>query len=257
MLLRRIRNMLRRHVHAGPNSGQQPVRRDAYDEDGLTSLHNHDFLDDPRFAEAYRRGAEAAGCDYHWRWRVHIGLWAASVAARLPGDFVECGVNSGFLASAIMQYLDWNSFDKRFFLLDTFSGIDPKMASPEEIEHGALERNRGHLESGFYVSSIESVRKNFAQWRGVHLIEGSVPHTLQRVTADRVAYLHIDMNCAEPEVAALEYFWDKLAPGAPVLLDDYAYVGFGLQKQAMDRLASRLGVQIASLPTGQGLLMRP
>jgi hypothetical protein len=76
------------------------------------------------------------------------------------------------------------------------------------------------------------------------------------VTAERVAFLHIDLNCAAPEVAALEYFWPRLEVGAPVLLDDYAYMGYRHQKLAMDRLAGRLGVAIASLPTGQGLLVR-
>ena len=69
--------------------------------------------------------------------------------------------------------------------------------------------------------------------------------------------MHIDMNCAPPEVAALEYLWPRLVPGALVLLDDYGYQRHELQKDAMDGLAARLGVSILSLPTGQGLLVRP
>ena len=65
------------------------------------------------------------------------------------------------------------------------------------------------------------------------------------------------MNCAPPEVAAAEYFWDRLLPGAVVLLDDYAYLGFGVQKSAMDAFAAAKGVAICSLPTGQGLLLKP
>jgi len=42
-----------------------------------------------------------------------------------------------------------------------------------------------------------------------------------------------------------------------VLLDDYAYFGFGAQKLAMDEFAARHDVAICSLPTGQGLLLRP
>ena len=44
---------------------------------------------------------------------------------------------------------------------------------------------------------------------------------------------------------------------APVLLDDYAYWGYRQQKVAMDALAARLGVAIMSLPSGQGLIVRP
>lgn len=46
-------------------------------------------------------------------------------------------------------------------------------------------------------------------------------------------------------------------PGVFILLDDYAYVGYGVQKAAMDIVASAKGLTIASLPTGQGLLIKP
>jgi hypothetical protein len=46
-------------------------------------------------------------------------------------------------------------------------------------------------------------------------------------------------------------------PGAFVLFDDYAYVGYRVQKLALDRAAQAKGVPIAALPTGQGLLLKP
>ncbi|MEY2942036.1 MAG: hypothetical protein RLY97_50, partial [Pseudomonadota bacterium] len=69
-------------------------------------------MGDPIFQAAYARGVQAVGQDYHWHWRVHTGLWAARLAANLPGDFAEFGVNRGFLSSAIMQMLDWNATDR-------------------------------------------------------------------------------------------------------------------------------------------------
>jgi hypothetical protein len=86
----------------------------------------------------------------------------------------------------------------------------------------------------------------------VRIVQGSIPETLDQVDAQAIAFMHIDLNCAPPEVAAVERFWERLAPGAPVLLDDYAYWGFRQQKLAMDSLAKRLGTSIVSLPTGQG-----
>ena len=65
------------------------------------------------------------------------------------------------------------------------------------------------------------------------------------------------MNCAPPEIAAITHFWDRLVPGAFVLLDDYAYYGYGAQKVAMDKFAQERELQICSLPTGQGLLLKP
>jgi predicted O-methyltransferase YrrM len=90
----------------------------------------------------------------------------------------------------------------------------------------------------------------------VKIIEGAVPETLAQVNARRIAYLHLDMNNPKPETAALRYFWDKLTPGAVILLDDYAFAGYEAQKTALDAVARELGRPIASLPTGQGLLLR-
>lgn len=222
-----------------------------YDADGLTSIHDHEFMRDPAFIAAYERGAHAAG-DYDWHWRVHIGLWAAESASRLEGDFVECGVNRGFLSSAIMQYLDWNNAGKTFYLLDTFSGLDPRYAAED-----ANRRSTENLESGFYVRDADAVRQNFAEWKNVRIIVGAVPETLEQIDTEKIAYLHLDMNCPEPEVAAFEFLWERLVPGAFVLLDDYAYRGYSSQKSAMDAAASKKQVRIASLPTGQGLLIKP
>jgi hypothetical protein len=229
---------------------------DVYDRDGLRSVHNHDFMNDPAFSRAYERGCLAAA-DYRWQWRVHIGLWAATTASKIPGDFVECGVNRGFMSSAIMEYLDWDSLDKTFYLLDTYEGLDEHAITPPELDGGAMARNDAALASGFYVQDVEAVRANFAQWDKVRIIKGPIPNTLSRVESPNVSYLHLDMNTSLPEVAALEFFWDRLAPGAVVLLDDYAYRGYEPQKRAMDAVAVEKEVAIASLPTGQGLLVKP
>jgi hypothetical protein len=64
------------------------------------------------------------------------------------------------------------------------------------------------------------------------------------------------MNCAMPEYAAVKHFWPNMVPGAPLLLDDYAYFGFQSQKTAMDEFAKEAGIMILSLPTGQGVAIK-
>jgi hypothetical protein len=235
----------------------QKYDRGMFDRDGLTTRHNHDFETDPKFSAAYTRGVQAAGDDYGIQWRVHIALWAAFAASKLEGDFIECGVNRGFLSSAIMEYLNWDALNKTFFLLDTYEGIDVRLLSEAELKLGAAERNRRYLDSGFYVSGVDIVRQNFSQWKGTRIIQGTIPETLNQVDADKVAFLHLDMNCAIPEAAAFDFFWDRMSPGAIVLLDDYGFRGHELQKSALDACAEKCGVTIAALPTGQGLVIKP
>lgn len=227
-----------------------------YDEDGLRCIHNHDFILDNEFGDAYERGIRAAGEDYQWHWRVHIGLWVAFSASKLSGDFVECGVNRGFLSSAIMKYLKWDTLSKTFYLLDTFKGLDERFICNTEREAQVLLRNQEWVKNGVYVSGVESVKSNFTEWRNVRIIEGSVPDTLKHVNAEEIAFLHLDMNCSTPEVLAAEFFWNRLVSGGFVLMDDYGNNFFPEIKKAMDVFAGSKKVKIVSLPTGQGLLIK-
>lgn len=231
--------------------------RGRYWQDGLYSIHNDAFRRDPAFREAYARGVHASGGhDAGLEWRVHIALWAAAQALRVPGDFVECGVNAGFISSAILHRLDWNSVGRRYYLVDTFRGPVVGQFSEDEIRRGRVEAAHQAKAAGAYVTDVERVRQNFAAWPDATVVQGVVPDVLQTLDAQQVAFLHIDMNCAFPERAALEYFWDKMLPGGIVLLDDYAYFGHDAQHASMDEAASQLGASILSLPTGQGLIVR-
>ena len=96
-----------------------------YSADGLRSVHNHDFVRDPGFARAYARGVAAAGVDYDWQWRVHIGLWAATSAARLEGDFVECGTwKGGAMGMMALATLKYGKTRRHLHLFDAFEEIN-------------------------------------------------------------------------------------------------------------------------------------
>jgi len=228
-----------------------------YAEDGLVSFMSCEFLEDPKFQQAYQAGIKAAGNDYHWHFRFYIGLWAAKQACNLPaGDFVECGVSYGFLSKGITEYMNWNETqaDKRkFFLIDTFQGLDDTLITEAEKKEGLAEIFRGK----YPKDTINRVRETFANVKGVQIVQGSVPSILSTVTTQKVAFLSIDMNCATPEREALEFFYPKLVPGGIVLFDDYGHRGHHLQKALADEYAAKQGVSILNLPTGQGLLLKP
>jgi hypothetical protein len=231
---------------------------EVYDEDGLRSIHNHDFMADPVFVAAYQRGLKAnCGVDSLFRWRAHVVLWVADCANKLKGDFVECGVNKGFHSSAIMHHLKWNTLNRTFYLLDTFNGLDERFVSDKEKLQGKLELNQRILASGGYERNVDAVRANFSEWQRVRVIQGTVPETLSQVESNEVAYLHLDMNCEVPERAAAEFFWPRLVTGGFIILDDYAYHGYEPQKAAIDSFARARGVTVLSLPTGQGLIIKP
>jgi hypothetical protein len=231
--------------------------RGRYYEDGLFTLHSDHFRADPEFRAAYKRGIQASrGVDPGWEWRVHIALWAARTALRAEGDFVECGVNAGFMSSAIMEKLRWNTVGRRFYLIDTFGGPVLSQYSQEEVESGRLSFAKQALEAGAYVTDMERVRANFAEWKDAVVVQGAIPDILDKIDFGAIAFVHIDMNCALPERAAFEYFCERLSPGAVVLFDDYAYYGHDGQREAIDSAARARGAAVLSLPTGQGIIIR-
>ncbi|HUZ64725.1 MAG TPA: TylF/MycF/NovP-related O-methyltransferase [Acetobacteraceae bacterium] len=239
-------------------AGRAPMLRE-YSFNGLglrTFGKTADFIGDPRFERAYARGwnsghKKAQGMD-DARWAVHVALWAATQAARLPGDFVECGVDTGMLSLAICEWLDFNALDRDFWLFDTFRGIPEAQMSP--AEHAGI---GGWHNAHSYEECFDRAAANFSPWPRCRLVRGEVPGTLAGFPAERrVAYLSIDMNIVLPEIAALEFFWPFLVPGAVVLLDDYGWATHRDQKAAFDAFAAEHRVPILAVPTGQGILIR-
>ena len=221
-----------------------------YNQDGLATVHNADFMTEPRFARAYALGRATGSWGVSAiQWRAYVACWTAERALGLDGDFVECGVNRGGLARAIIDYTGLDRTGRRFFLLDTFAGLVDRYITDEERALGRT--------AGGYEECFEAVQRTFAPFANVVLIRGAVPDTLQQVSAEKIAFLSLDMNCAPPEIAAAEHFWERLSSGAAVLLDDYGWPGHIVQKRAFDEFASRRGVNVLALPTGQGLIFKP
>jgi hypothetical protein len=231
--------------------------RDYYSADGLFTPHQPRFLKNPLFQIAYRRGIKASqGLDPNFEWRVHIALWAGARALKAPGDFVECGVNAGFLSSSILRYLDWESTGRKFYLIDTFAGPPLEQYSSAEIQEGRDQWARKALASGGYVTDLDSVRSNFSEWQSAVVVQGQVPAVLPQLPLKQIAFVHLDLNSATSECAALEFLWPLLSGGGLILLDDYAYFRSSAQGDALDAVATRLNFEILNLPTGQGLIQK-
>lgn len=221
------------------------INNATFKDDGLITAHHSDFLNDPRFIEAYDHGRDPK-MGYDMQWRAYICCWAAKEGLKLDGDFVECGVEIGVFSKTIMHYLDFNKLDKKFYLLDTFCGI------PERFKHLAANgfADRYH---DCYAEAVE----RFKCFNNAVFIKGVIPNTLAQVKSEKICYLSIDLACTEPEIEAIKHFWDKLSKGAVVILQDYNYSeDFIRQKEVFDNYTRGKGIEILALPTGQGIIIK-
>jgi len=227
-----------------------------YSENFLYTYHNADFIKDPLFIESYNLGKatdkqKTLLKNNDIRWRIHVLCWAAYHGVHLDGDFVDCGVYTGIFSRAIINYIDFNSTGKKYYLLDTFTGLEPLYSTEKEMKRN---ESFGYASQSQVYEEVTQTFKNF----NVEIIKGAVPETLIRVKSNKICFLSVDMNCVLPEIEALEFFWNKMVSGGIIILDDYGYANStNDQKEAHDKFAKSKGVMILTLPTCQGLIIKP
>ena len=207
----------------------------------LTWQRNLSMLDDAPFVAAWRANTESTS-DQAIVWRRYVLACAAYHCVHLEGDFVECGAYTGVGIKTVVDYLGGTAFPKTFWGYDIFEH-DASMQNPAMPEHG--------------VGLYERVRRKFTGYPQVRLIKGLIPEVFADGCAERIAYLHIDLNQAQAEVAALEHLFDRLVPGGILILDDYEWSGiYRKQKLAEDIWFEARKYRVMPLPTGQGIVIK-
>ncbi|POR40182.1 methyltransferase [Methylobacterium sp. V23] len=225
----------------------QPV----YASDNLIALgRSAGFLQDTRFRHALLNNARTDQ-ERSIAWRLHTLTWAANHCLSVPGDFVECGVWHGFSFAVLADYLQWQQVERSIYLYDTFVGIPPAYNS-EGRSNAIYDKENQQNPDTIY----NSVVTRFAKYNNVRIVRGIVPDTFAARCPSQIAFLHLDMNAARSEIAALDALWDKIAPGGMIVFDDYGWSGYSQQKVAEDAWMAERNHTILELPTGQGVVIK-
>ncbi|MFO1375306.1 MAG: TylF/MycF/NovP-related O-methyltransferase [Agitococcus sp.] len=207
----------------------------------FTWLRNMSMFDDKPFVQAWDSNTESES-DKAIVWRRYVLACAAYHCVQLEGDFVECGAYTGVGIKTIIDYLGGVNFPKMFWGYDLFEHND-SMVNHAMPEHGA----------GLY----ERVQEKFINYPQVELIKGFIPDCFEDNCPEKIAYLHIDLNQAPAEIAALEHLFDRVVPGGIIILDDYEWSGiYRPQKLAEDEWFEQRNYKVMPLPTGQGLVFK-
>jgi hypothetical protein len=91
-----------------------------------------------------------------------------------------------------MEKLGWRKIEKVFVLVDTFGGPILSQYSDEEVQLGRKDIALDAIRRGAYVTDMQRVLANYAEWPNVAVVQGAVPEVLERLNLDRVAFLHLD-----------------------------------------------------------------
>ena len=174
-------------------------------------------------------------------WRRYVLACAAYHCVQLDGDFVECGAYTGVGVKTVVDYLGGEQFPKTFWGYDLFEH-EEWMAHHSMPDHGP--------------DLYDRVTEKFTAYPQVKIFKGNIPDVFAGQSPGKIAYLHIDMNEADAEIAALESLFDRVVPGGIVILDDYEWSSYRKQKLAEDPWFEARQYRVMPLPTGQGLVFK-
>jgi len=207
----------------------------------FTWARNNSMLDDEAFVTSWTSNVET-DADKAIVWRRYILACAAYHCVQLDGDFVECGAYTGVGVKTVMDFLGGTTFPKDYWLYDLFE-------HEEWMLHHSMPEHGPDLET--------RVREKFKSYPRVKIFKGFIPDVFEGQSPQRIAFLHIDLNQAPAEVAALDALFDRIVPGGIVILDDYEWAGvYRAQKLAEDPWFEARQYRVIPLPTGQGLVIK-
>jgi hypothetical protein len=201
---------------------------------------NNSALEDIPFRNAWQANIKNSA-DEAIVWRRYILACAAYHCVHLSGDFAEFGVYLGSGIKTVVDYLGGTEFPKTFWGYDTFD-YNPVV---------------GHAFSEQEAGLFDKVKERFKDYPQIKLIRGLLPESFVQGVPDSLAYMHIDLNNYEGEIAVLDALFDKVVPGGIVILDDYEWAGiYRPQKKAEDQWFDKRNYRVFPLPTGQGLVIK-
>ena len=186
------------------------------------------------------------------KWRHYVVYWSALYAAQnteiCRKNYAECGVCDGLTIFYALSAAATVTNDQQAYLYDAWEGMKTEYLLPSEL---------GSAGAYSYIS-IEQTRKNLMGYRETVIFnKGYLPDSLQSSNnPGTIIWLHLDLNSAIPTEESLKYFYDKLAEGGVVLLDDYGWEGYTDTKRVVDRFFMNKEASLLQLPTGQAIAFK-
>ena len=153
------------------------------------------------------------------------------VKAKIPGDFVECGVWKGgstmVIAYTLLKIKDTK---RKIYLYDTYEGMpgltkEDKTFYNNKVAKGISNRNR--KDKKWLFSSLEEVKKNMFSTRypskNIIFVKGKVEDTIPKTMPSKITLLRLDTDWYESTKHELIHLYPKLLKGGVLIIDDYGH----------------------------------
>lgn len=153
------------------------------------------------------------------------------------GVVIECGTWRGGMAAGLASI---GGPAREYHFFDSFAGLPP--AGVEDGDYARRAQLSGELYFDNNSASLDEFTAVIARARvpptRLHVHKGWFAETLPAARVPAIALLRLDGDWYSSTLECLEAFWDRLLPGALVLVDDY-YAWEGCSKAVHAFLAAR------------------
>ena len=146
-------------------SEKEPI----YCNDNLATANKPYFLEDDNFNEALMASKKAwVNNSRDISWRLHVFLWAASIAfnKKCEPTFVELGTGTGYMARGLSKFYKNSKF--KAYLCDSFLPNLPNTVTKSEINlDERFSYCKSNLEEEELFESLRSSKGEFIKVKGV------------------------------------------------------------------------------------------
>ncbi len=154
-------------------------------------------------------------------------------ALRLPGDVIEVGAWQGGSAWYLAKVLSWMGETRSLFIIDLFET---------------------HRVSSSATMCNDEIQRALSFYPNVSMLVGTANDRalLSRLADRRYCFAHFDLLLQKE---SFEHLWERLAPGAPLVMDNYGHLGAGPCR--FDRFFAERSARVIRTPwSEQGVVFR-
>lgn len=158
---------------------------------------------------------------------------------QVPGAFAEVGVYKGETAK-IIHAMDPS---RSFHLFDTFEGFDKRDLETEMTD--------AKNPVDFSDTNVELVTRLIDGNANIFFHKGYFPETTLTLGIEKYALVHLDADLYQPTLAALRYFYPRLAESGVIIVHDFNHTWDGVRKATIE-FQSTIPENLIELPDWQG-----
>ena len=196
---------------------------------------------DEHFNEYLARFRESEGFNTDRRLMIHELI---RLVAGIPGDTAECGAFQG-AGSYLICAANTAHGHRTHHIFDSFEG----MSAPTDADGD-------YWTPGSMAFGMSGVQRNLNEFADVRYYQGWIPARFAEVADREFAFVHIDVDLAEPTRDSMTFFYPRMSAGGIIVCDDYAFTTCPGATQVIDEFLADKPEKMIRMSGGGGFLIK-